>query len=69
MQISNLRISGFRSFGLDVVDIPLVSKMSTFIGLNSSGKTTALEALSWHKKVTMCTSVWISSINKLSLIF
>jgi len=46
MQISNLRISGFRSFGLDVVDIPLVSKMSTFIGLNSSGKTTALEALS-----------------------
>ncbi|WP_297425487.1 AAA family ATPase [uncultured Acinetobacter sp.] len=45
MQISNLRISGFRSFGLDVVDIPLVSKMSTFIGLNSSGKTTALEAL------------------------
>lgn len=45
MQISNLRISGFRSFGLDIVDIPLVSKMSTFIGLNSSGKTTALEAL------------------------
>lgn len=45
MQISNLRISGFRSFGFDIVDISLVNKMSTFIGLNSSGKTTALEAL------------------------
>lgn len=45
MQISNLRIKGFKSFGPDGVDINLKHKLSAFIGLNSSGKTTALEAL------------------------
>lgn len=45
MQISNLRIKGFKSFGPEGVDIPLKNKLSAFIGLNSSGKTTALEAL------------------------
>ncbi|MGP4712810.1 MULTISPECIES: ATP-dependent nuclease [unclassified Psychrobacter] len=45
MQISNLRIKGFKSFGPEGVDILLKNKLSAFIGLNSSGKTTALEAL------------------------
>ena len=45
MQISNLRIKGFKSFGPEGVDIPLKNKLSAFIGLNSSGKTTALESL------------------------
>ena len=45
MQISNLRINGFKSFGPEGIDIPLKNKISAFIGLNSSGKTTALEAL------------------------
>ena len=45
MQISNLRINGFKSFGPEGIDIPLKNKLSAFIGLNSSGKTTALEAL------------------------
>lgn len=45
MQISNLRIKGFKSFGPEGVDILLNNKLSAFIGLNSSGKTTALEAI------------------------
>lgn len=45
MQISNLRIMGFKSFGPEGIDIPLKNKLSAFIGLNSSGKTTALEAI------------------------
>lgn len=45
MQISNLRITGFKSFGPEGVDILIRNKLSAFIGLNSSGKTTALEAI------------------------
>ncbi|MGP5521482.1 MULTISPECIES: AAA family ATPase [Psychrobacter] len=45
MQISHLRIKGFKSFALDSEEIPLKNKLSAFIGLNSSGKTTALESL------------------------
>lgn len=45
MQVSNLRIKGFKSFGPEVVNIPFKNKLSAFIGLNSSGKTTALEAI------------------------
>lgn len=45
MQISNLRIMGFKSFGPEGVDISLKNKLSAFIGLNSAGKTTALEAI------------------------
>lgn len=44
MHITELKISGFRSFA-DEISIPLKNKLSAFIGLNSSGKTTALEAL------------------------
>lgn len=45
MQISHLRIKGFKSFAPDSEEIPLKNKLSAFIGLNSSGKTTALESL------------------------
>ncbi len=44
MHISSLIIKGFRSFG-EQVNIPIKDKLTTFIGQNSSGKTTALEAL------------------------
>lgn len=45
MKISTLKIKGFRSFGLDGVNIPIDEKLVGFIGLNSAGKTTSLEAL------------------------
>ncbi|MCU4313792.1 AAA family ATPase [Acinetobacter bereziniae] len=46
MKISNLRIKGFKSFGNnESVNIPLNNNLAAFIGLNSAGKTTALEAL------------------------
>lgn len=46
MKISNLRIKGFKSFGNNEgVNIPLNNNLAAFIGLNSAGKTTALEAL------------------------
>lgn len=45
MQITNFKIKGFRSFGPDDVIIPINQKLVGFIGLNSAGKTTALEAL------------------------
>ena len=46
MKISNLRIKGFKSFGINEgVNIPLNNNLVAFIGLNSAGKTTALEAL------------------------
>lgn len=46
MKISNLRIRGFKSFGNNEgVNIPLNNNLAAFIGLNSAGKTTALEAL------------------------
>ncbi|KPE52946.1 MULTISPECIES: ATP-dependent nuclease [Chryseobacterium] len=45
MKISNLKIKGFRSFGPEEIKIPVDEKLVGFIGLNSAGKTTALEAL------------------------
>ncbi|MDQ9027917.1 AAA family ATPase [Acinetobacter nosocomialis] len=45
MRISNLKIKGFRSFGSAGVNITLNEDLAAFIGLNSAGKTTALEAL------------------------
>ncbi|KQR67336.1 ATP-dependent endonuclease [Pedobacter sp. Leaf176] len=45
MKISALKIKGFRSFGPDEVKIPIDEKLVGFIGLNSAGKTTSLEAL------------------------
>lgn len=45
MNISSLMISGFRSFGSAETLIPLRKDLSAFIGLNSAGKTAALEAL------------------------
>jgi putative ATP-dependent endonuclease of the OLD family len=44
MHISSIIIQGFRSFGT-AVKIPIKEKLTTYIGQNSSGKTTALEAL------------------------
>lgn len=45
MKIGALKIKGFRSFGADEVNIPIDEKLVGFIGLNSAGKTTSLEAL------------------------
>ena len=45
MQITKLKIKGFRSFGSEEVTITINSKLIAFIGLNSAGKTTALDAL------------------------
>lgn len=45
MHISKLTIKGFRSFGPKGSSISVKEKLSAFIGLNSSGKTAALEAL------------------------
>jgi hypothetical protein len=45
MEISTLKIKGYKSFGPDEVNIPLEDKLAAFIGLNSAGKTSALEAL------------------------
>jgi putative ATP-dependent endonuclease of OLD family len=45
MKISALKIKGFRSFGPEEVIIPIDEKLVGFIGLNSAGKTTSLEAL------------------------
>lgn len=45
MKISLLKIKGFRSFGPNEITISMNQKLSAFIGLNSSGKTTALDAL------------------------
>ena len=39
MKISNLRIKGFKSFGINEgVNIPLNNNLAAFIGLNSAGK-------------------------------
>lgn len=43
--LSKLKIKGFKSFGSAEVELPLENKLTSFIGLNSAGKTTALEAL------------------------
>ncbi|PPL02281.1 ATP-dependent nuclease [Parapedobacter indicus] len=45
MRISTLKIKGYKSFGPKEVIIPLQDKLAAFIGLNSAGKTSALEAL------------------------
>lgn len=45
MKISSLKIKGFRSFGPREVIIPINQRLVGFIGLNSAGKTTALDAL------------------------
>ncbi|HLT42819.1 MAG TPA: AAA family ATPase [Sphingobacteriaceae bacterium] len=45
MKISTLKIKGYKSFGPNEVLIPLQDKLAAFIGLNSAGKTSALEAL------------------------
>jgi len=45
MKISALKIKGFRSFGPEEIIIPIDEKLVGFIGLNSAGKTTSLEAL------------------------
>jgi predicted ATP-dependent endonuclease of OLD family len=45
MKISTLKIKGYKSFGPNEVIIPLQDKLAAFIGLNSTGKTTALESI------------------------
>lgn len=45
MRISTLKIKGYKSFGPEEVTILLQDKLAAFIGLNSAGKTTALETL------------------------
>lgn len=45
MYISKIIIRGFRAFDTDGVSISLKRKLNGFIGLNSTGKTAALEAL------------------------
>ncbi|GAA4139678.1 AAA family ATPase [Sphingobacterium kyonggiense] len=45
MKISKLKIKGYKSFGFTEVSLSLENKLTAFIGLNSAGKTTALEAL------------------------
>ncbi len=44
MQLTKLKVSGFRSFGEEETIIPL-KDMSIFIGNNSAGKTTAMQAI------------------------
>lgn len=45
MRISKLKIKGYKSFGPGEVTIPFQDNLSGFIGLNSAGKTSALETL------------------------
>tara|TARA_R110002050_G_scaffold299018_2_gene463567 strand:- start:1845 stop:3824 length:1980 start_codon:yes stop_codon:yes gene_type:complete len=45
MYISKITIKGFRAFDSDGISINLINKLNAFIGLNSTGKTAALEAL------------------------
>ena len=45
MKLSKLKIRGYKSFGPQETTIPLVNNLTAYIGLNSAGKTTALEAL------------------------
>jgi putative ATP-dependent endonuclease of the OLD family len=45
MKIATLKIKGYKSFGPNEMVIPLQDKLAAFIGLNSAGKTSALEAL------------------------
>ncbi|MDM1501208.1 AAA family ATPase [Myroides marinus] len=45
MKITVIKIKGYKSFGPNETIIPLKNKLAAFIGLNSAGKTSALEAL------------------------
>ncbi|WP_217607186.1 ATP-dependent endonuclease [Chitinophaga sp. GbtcB8] len=45
MRVSTLKIKGYKSFGPEGVAVTLQDKLAAFIGLNSAGKTSALEAL------------------------
>lgn len=45
MHISKINIRGFRCFNSEGVSISIDKRLNAFIGLNSSGKTAALEAL------------------------
>jgi len=45
MRIVKLKIKGYKSFGSKEVAVPLHDNLAVFIGLNSAGKTSALEAL------------------------
>ena len=45
MHISKINIKGFRCFNSDGASINIDKRLNAFIGLNSSGKTAALEAL------------------------
>lgn len=45
MNISKLIIKGFRSFDSNGVSFVFREKLTAFIGINSSGKTSALDAL------------------------
>ncbi|HKG07094.1 MAG TPA: AAA family ATPase, partial [Pedobacter sp.] len=45
MRISKLTIKGFRSYNVTGADLLINENFSAFIGLNSSGKSSALEAL------------------------
>lgn len=45
MHISKINIQGFRCFNSDGASINIDKRLNAFIGLNSSGKTAALEAL------------------------
>ncbi|RMZ58455.1 hypothetical protein D1632_12610 [Chryseobacterium nematophagum] len=45
MKISSITIKGYKSFGPEGVPLPLQEKLAGFIGLNSAGKTAALEKL------------------------
>lgn len=45
MKISKIKIKGFRSFGPRETVIPITQNLVALIGINSSGKTTVLEAL------------------------
>ncbi|WP_433811529.1 ATP-dependent nuclease [Flavobacterium johnsoniae] len=45
MKIGSLKIKGFRSFGPEEITIEINEKLVGFIGLNSAGKTAALESL------------------------
>lgn len=44
MRVSTLKIKGYKSFGPEEEIIPLQENLAAFIGLNSAGKTSALEA-------------------------
>ncbi len=45
MHISKIKIHGFRCFNSEGASIEIDRRLNAFIGLNSSGKTAALEAL------------------------